>query len=319
MTLLRLSRYLLPISLGLLGLLLLVRVLLSSSAILVPEDVDVIILVAILSVIMILAIHTIVSISMNHLRLRSVQQVRSQTLAEHRRFLSRLDHELKNPLTALRAGLKTLVLTPLNEQQRQIVETMETETLRLSRLVSDLRKLAELETEPLNLQPVSLQDFVANVLLVERERFEAGGRTLTSHIRSSQGTWLADEDLLSLATHNLLDNAFKYSRPGDQVELSVEAYEELVVRVTDTGDGIPPAALPHIWEELYRGQHIEKIPGSGTGLALVKAIVERHQGTVKVESTVRTQPDPEANEADPASVRPAHGTTVTLRLPELSL
>lgn len=315
----RLSRYLLPITLGLLGLLLLVRVLLSNSAILVPEDVDVIILVAILSVIMILAIHTIVSISMNHLRLRSVQQVRSETLAEHRRFLSRLDHELKNPLTALRAGLKTLVLTPLNEQQGQIVETMETETLRLSRLVSDLRKLAELETEPLNLQPVSLQEFVNNVLLVERERFEAGQRALTTHIRSSRETWTVDEDLLSLATHNLLDNAFKYSRPGDQVELSIEVNEELIVRVTDTGDGIPPAALPHVWEELYRGQQIEKIPGSGTGLALVKAIVERHQGSVKVESIVRAQPDNEAGLVEHDGARPAHGTSVTLRLPELSL
>jgi two-component system OmpR family sensor kinase len=245
---------------------------------------------------MILAIHTIVSISMNHLRLRSVQQVRSETLAEHRRFLSRLDHELKNPLTALRAGLKTLVLTPLNEQQGQIVETMETETLRLSRLVSDLRKLAELETEPLNLQPVSLQEFINNVLLVERERFEAGQRALTTHIRSNRETWTVD-----------------------QVELSIEVNEELIVRVTDTGDGIPPAALPHVWEELYRGQQIEKIPGSGTGLALVKAIVERHQGSIKVESIVRAQPANEAGLVDHDSARPAHGTSVTLRLPELSL
>jgi two-component system OmpR family sensor kinase len=297
---LRKSRYLLPISLGVLGLLLLARVLLATTFVLVPEDFDVIVLVVLLSITMIIAIHTIVRISMNHLRLRSVRQVRRETLAEHRRFLSRLDHELKNPLTALRAGLKALALTSLDEQQRQIVETMETETLRLSGLVSDLRKLADLETEPLNLQPVSLRDFVANVLQLERERFDSGQRILTSNVDIAQDTWVVDEDLLALAAHNLLDNAYKYSRPGDNVRLEVKARQELLLRVSDSGTGISPAALPHIWEELYRGRQQEKIPGSGTGLALVKAIVERHGGEVSIESEVE------------------QGTIVTLRLPAMS-
>lgn len=297
---LRNSRYLLPITLGVLGLLLLARVLLTDTYVLVPEDVDVIILVVLLSVTMIIAIHTIVRISMNYLRLRSVQQVRRETLAEHRRFLSRLDHELKNPLTALRTGLRTLVLTSLNEQQQQLVETMETETLRLSRLVSDLRKLAELETQPLNLQLISMRDLVANVIQLERERFEAGERILTSHIVADQEKWLVDEDLLVLAVHNLLDNAYKYTRPGDHVQLKVIVAQELTLSVSDTGVGISPEALAHVWEELYRGQQMEKIPGSGIGLALVKAIVERHEGEVHIESRVE------------------HGTTVTLRLPMLS-
>jgi two-component system OmpR family sensor kinase len=294
---LRNGRYLLPLTLGLLGLLLLARVLLADTFVLVPEDADVIVLVALLSVVMIVAIHTIVRISMNYLRLRSVQKVRRETLAEHRRFLSRLDHELKNPLTALRAGLQTLVLTSLDEQQRQLVATMETETLRLSRLVTDLRKLAELEAQPLNLRSVSLTDFVATVLHLERDRFEAGERTLTSHIVAAQETWRVDEDLLALAVHNLLDNAYKYTRPGDHVELAVEAHQELSLRVSDTGVGISADALPHIWEELYRDQQIEKIPGSGTGLALVKAIVEHHEGEVSIQSEV------------------GQGTSVTLRLP----
>lgn len=300
--LMRINRYWLPITLGVLGLLLLLRVFFSAAFILVPEEVDVVVLVVLLSVTMVAAIHTIVSISMNHLRLRSVQGVRHETLAEHRRFLSRLDHELKNPLTALRAGLKTLVLTPLDEQQRQIVETMETETLRLSRLVTDLRKLAELETQPLDLQPVHMPAFVMDVVQMEHERFEANQRTLTSNIVSSQTaqeTWVVDEDLLALAVHNLLDNAFKYSRPGDHVKVEVAIQQELVIRVVDSGIGIPQDALPHIWEELYRAQQAASIPGSGTGLALVKAIVERHEGTVNIESKVD------------------QGTSVILRLPRL--
>ena len=297
---LRTSRYLLPITLGVLGLLLLARVLFADTFVLVPEDVDVIVLVLLLSVTMIIAIHTIVRISMNHLRQRSVQQMRRETMAEHRSFLSRLDHELKNPLTTLRTGLKTLVLTSLDEQQRQLVETMETETLRLSRLVSDLRKLAELEMESLNLQPISLRGFVANVLLLERERFEAAQRFLTSSVNAEQDTWFVDEDLLALAVHNLLDNAYKYTRAGDHVHLEVETQRELILRVSDSGIGIPATALPHVWEELYRGHQVEKIPGSGIGMALVKAIVERHEGEVSIES-----------EAE-------QGPSVTLRLPPLS-
>jgi two-component system OmpR family sensor kinase len=294
---LRRSRYLLPLTLGLLGVLLLARVLLANTFVLVPEDVDAIFLVLLLGIAMTIAIHTIVRISMNHLRLRTVQHVRNETLAEHRRFLSRLDHELKNPLTALRAGVKTLGLTMLDAQQQQIVEAMETETQRLSRLVSDLRKLSELETESIKLQPVVLDNFVANILQLEQERFEAGQRTLTSRVRAETERWMMDEDLVALAVHNLLDNAYKYTHPGDHVEVEVDAQHELILRVSDTGIGIPPEALPHVWEELYRVQQMSKIGGSGTGLALVKAIVERHGGAVDVVSEV------------------GQGTTVTLRLP----
>lgn len=307
------NRYLLPFTLGILGLLLLMRVLLANTFILVPEDVDVIALVALLSVTMIIAIHTIVRISVNHLRLRSVQQVRRETMAEHRRFLSRLDHELKNPLMALRVGLKTLVLTSLDEQQQQLVATMETETLRLNRLVSDLRKLAALETEPLNLQPISLHAFVESVLQLERERFETGQRTLASHVQAGQGTWLVDEDLLALALHNLLDNAYKYTHPGDLVRLEVDAQQELIVRVTDTGIGIPAEALPHVWEELYRALQGEKIPGSGIGLALVKAIVERHGGTVQIVSHIDSTRQHNLTRQNNSEI--VHGTTITLRLP----
>lgn len=290
-------RYLLPVTLGILGLLLLIRVFLIDAMVLVPEHIDVVVLVSLLAVAIIVAIHTLVQISMNYLRMLSIQRARRETLAEHGRFLRRLDHELKNPLTTLRTGLKTLALTELTEQQRQMVKTMETETLRLTQLVSDLRKLAELETQPLNMQPVSLERLVQNALQIEQERFEAGQRALTYRISGSQASWVADEDLLLLALHNLLDNAYKYTRPGDSVHLEVTAQDELVLQVRDTGLGIPPDALAHIWEELYRAEQMEKIQGSGIGLALVKAIVERHNGAVSIAS------------------QPGEGTTVTLRLP----
>ncbi len=299
MTRVFLRRYWLPLILGVLGLLVLWRVFSVNASVLVPEDVDVVVLVALLSAALTAAIYRIVQISMGHLRLRSIQQARQETLAEHRRFLSRLDHELKNPLTALRAGLRSLALTSLDTRQRQIVETLEVETLRLSRLVQDLRKLAELESHPLNLQPVPIRAFVQNILQMEQGRFEAGRRNLYHHLETAHDVWVFDEDLLTLAVNNLLDNAWKYTRPGDTVQLTVVAQQELTVRISDTGVGIPPEALPHIWEELYRAPQMEKISGSGIGLALVKAIVERHGGRAEIES------------------EPGRGTTITLSLPSI--
>ena len=107
-----------------------------------------------------------------------------------------------------------------------------------------------------------------------------------------------DRDLLVLAIHNLLDNAIKFSRPGDTIEM--RAFEDganVVVEVADTGPGIPENDQDLVWEELYRGEGARGIPGSGLGLALVRAIVARHDGSIELRS------------------RPGEGTVFTLRLP----
>ena len=285
MRLLKNRNFLLPVLLGLFGLLLLLRVFAGGALILVPEDIDVVLLVLFLSVAIVVAIHTLVRLSMGYLRELSVQRVRRETLTEHGRFLRRLDHELKNPLTTLRAGLSTLSLTTLDDQQKHLIQTMQTETLRLSKLVSDLRKLSDLEAQPLNLQPIDIEAFIHSVKQMEQERFESEERQLTCRVEAARSEWVVDEDLLTLAIHNLLDNALKYTQPGDKVQLNVQAQTDLVIQVTDTGQGIPPEALPHVWEELYRAEQMqEKVAGSGIGLTLVKAIVERHGGNVSVVS-----------------------------------
>src|SRR5437763_1131769 len=107
-----------------------------------------------------------------------------------------------------------------------------------------------------------------------------------------------DRDLLLLAVHNLLDNALKFSRPADHVELRAsEDGAAVVIEVADTGPGIPDEDLPHIWEELYRGQGARAVPGSGLGLALTQSILQRHGGQVTVRS------------------RAGQGTVFTVRLP----
>jgi two-component system OmpR family sensor kinase len=107
-----------------------------------------------------------------------------------------------------------------------------------------------------------------------------------------------DWDLLFLAIYNLLDNACKFTQAGDTLE--VRAFEDgatIVIEVADTGPGITEKDIPHVWKELYRGRDARSIPGSGLGLALVRAIIERHGGQTAVRS------------------RAGQGTVFTLRLP----
>jgi two-component system OmpR family sensor kinase len=232
---------------------------------------------------------------------RRVAEIRTQAIEERWRFLRRLDHELKNPLTAVRAGLVNLAEAPTEVMRREALSSVETQIIRLSRLAADLRKLAELETRRLERAPVDLAGLLQEVLALARERPEAKGRRLT--LTLPQAPWplprvMGDWDLLFLVMHNLVDNALKFTRPGDTVE--IRAFEDgatVVLEVADTGLGVPESEGPHVWEELYRGQGARGVPGSGLGLALVRAIVERHGGQAVLRSRV------------------GQGTVVTVRLP----
>ena len=228
-------------------------------------------------------------------------QAAEEAADERRRFLRRLDHELKNPLTAIRAGLANLADAPTQETRREALSSVETQALRISLLVADLRKLAELETRPLERIPVNMTALLEEIVTVAQDRPEAADRNITLTV--PQAPWPlppvpGDWDLLFLAVYNLLDNALKFTEAGDTIE--VRAFEDgatVAVEVAETGPGIPEEDLAHVWEELYRGKSARGIPGSGLGLALVRAIVERHGGQASVRS------------------RAGQGTVFTLRLP----
>lgn len=231
---------------------------------------------------------------------RVERDCRIEAAEERRRFLRRLDHEVKNPLTAIRAGLANLSEAG-DASGRETLASIETQVLRLSRLLSELRKLAEFETQPIERSVVDLGGLLEEVLAVVEERPEAATRHITLTV--PQAPWplpqiYADWDLLFLAVHNLLDNAVKYTLPGNTIEL--RAFEDgatVVIEVADTGPGIPEAELPHVWEELARGYSARGVPGSGLGLSLVRTITERHGGRVTLRS------------------RAGHGTVFSLRLP----
>jgi two-component system OmpR family sensor kinase len=207
---------------------------------------------------------------------------------ERRRFLTRLDHELKNPLTAIFAGLANLTSDVPAEDRRASTASIEAQMKRLRSLVSDLRKLADLETRQLERAPVDLSELLRDNFELLQERLEPGSRQISLSI--PQAPWplpqvAGDRDLLFLAVHNLLDNALKFTGAGDAIEL--RAYEDgsnVVIEVADTGPGIPEGEQAQVWNELYRGEGARGISGSGLGLALVRSIVNRHGGKVTLRS-----------------------------------
>jgi two-component system OmpR family sensor kinase len=232
---------------------------------------------------------------------RAISRHQAQAAEGRRRFLQRLDHELKNPLTAIRAGLANLTWLTSEEARQDALESVDAQVLRLSRLASDLRKLAELEIRPLESTPVDVGELLHEVVAAAHERPEGSQRRLTLSV--PQVPWPlptveGDRDLLFLAVHNLVDNALKFTTSEDMIE--IRAFEDgarVVIEIADTGPGIPEEEMPHVWDELYRGQGGRGIPGSGLGLALVRAIAERHGGQVDLRS------------------RSGQGTVFTLRLP----
>ncbi len=241
------------------------------------------------------------SVWYGHRQQTILEQQRQQAGQDRRRFMQRLDHELKNPLTAIRAGIANLSSASDDESRQVALATLSGQTARLSRLTADLRKIAELGSRPLECASVDMHQLLSEVMELVQEKPETKQRQLDLIL--PQAPWplpdvSGDWDLLFLAFYNLADNALKYTRPGDTIEIRARQDDDyVVIEVADTGIGIPAEALPHVWEELYRGENGRSVPGSGLGLALVKAVVERHGGRVALESRIK------------------QGTNVTVRLP----
>ena len=219
---------------------------------------------------------------------REVRSMQKQASEDRRRFLYRLDHELKNPLTAIQAGLINLSDEGLGEYLCNEVSAVKAQVLRISRLVSDLRKLAALKTTSLDRTVVNTADLLTEVVGFFENEASTRDRSLVLILPNAPRPLPdveGDPDLLLLAIHNLLDNAVKFTAPGDTIEVrALENGNEIVIEVADTGPGIPENEVSRVWEELYRGERARGIPGSGLGLPLVRAIIEQHGGSVGLRS-----------------------------------
>ncbi len=228
----------------------------------------------------------------------SMARAREETAEEHRRFLNRLDHEMKNPLMAIRAGLANLDGLSDESTRTDTMASIEAQVLRLSHLVGDLRKVADIGTRPLEQLPIQAADLVAEAFATAQDDPLAQQRQLMLNLPPEDSLIQGDRDLLILALHNVINNALKFTCPGDRIEVrAFKDGDQCIFEVADTGPGIPEPEVTQVWKELYRGQAAHGTPGNGIGLALVRAIVELHGGQANLHSIL------------------GQGTTVSLSLP----
>ncbi|MGZ6316834.1 MAG: sensor histidine kinase [Anaerolineales bacterium] len=219
------------------------------------------------------------------------------------RFLRRLDHEIKNPLTGLQAALANLRESGSLPERERAARNADRAVERLARLLADLRKLSDLAERPLERLPIDVPKLLEEMIDAAHSQPAYGERPITLMI--TRVPWhlppvTGDRDLLGLAIYNLIENALKFTSEEDSVEVrALEDGRTIIIEVADTGPGISPDDLRSVFEELYRGTNARGVDGSGLGLALAQRIVDLHSGRIDVRS----------HQAEP------RGTVFTLRLP----
>jgi two-component system, OmpR family, sensor kinase len=225
----------------------------------------------------------------------------------HRRFIRRLDHELKNPLMSLQASLENLQAATELNARRKAETNIQRVLERLARLLRDLRKLSDLEESALEREPVDVPELLAEILEVVRSTPGRESRQinlLVTQVPTPPPPVMGDRDLLGLSLYNLLDNALKFTVQNEAVEIRVrDNSRAVVIEVADGGSGIHPEEQQKVFEELYRGENARAVEGSGLGLSFVQRIINLHHG----ELTLRSRQDEQ------------HGTIFTVRLPVTKL
>jgi two-component system phosphate regulon sensor histidine kinase PhoR len=239
----------------------------------------------------------VVAIFRDITRLRQLEDVR-------REFVANVSHELRTPLSIFHGYLEMLTDTPdmPRPERLQVFEVLRRNSKRLNALLEDLLILARLESrhEEVACEPIAVPDFLHSTLKDWEPAVAEKKLTVEQEIAADLPTLHADRLRMEQVINNLLDNAVKYTEPGGRIAVRARGENgHLEFRIEDSGRGIPPADLPHIFERFYRADKARSREqgGTGLGLSIVKHIVQSHAGTVTAESTY------------------AKGTTIVVRLP----
>jgi len=219
---------------------------------------------------------------------RELQQARNDVMAL-------VTHELKTPIAAIQSLTEVLAEYDLGlidtAKRREMHLAINEEAERLARLIDEYLNLTRLEsgTQQLRRTPVRPAQLIERALLLLDLVAAQRELRLVRRLAPNLPALLLDADLLAQALTNLVSNALKFSPAKSEALITASADESaLKIEVADHGCGIPPEALPHIFEKFYRVPRPEQadIPGAGLGLALVREIAELHGGRVTVESEV---------------------------------
>ncbi|HRV95338.1 MAG TPA: ATP-binding protein [Anaerolineae bacterium] len=227
---------------------------------------------------------------------------------QQKRFIGDASHEMRTPLTILKGDVEVALNRPRSAAEyRETLEMVNQTTNRLTGLVEELLLLARADNQqyPLRLDEVDLTELLAGE--IRRLDPRASEKNIALTLKAPPTLFMtADPDKLARLFTNLIDNAIKYAEPGDAVSVVVTPQPDQVqVDVTDTGPGIPPDHLPHLFHRFYRVDKARtrklsassEAGGAGLGLSIAQWLAQAHHGTIDVASEV------------------GHGTTFTVRLP----
>ena len=226
--------------------------------------------------------------------LDEAQRLRRQMTAD-------IAHDLRTPLSVILGHAEGLIdgVLPADEEMFSIIHD---EAIRLNRLVDDLRtlSLADAGELPLVQRPVAPEELVERAVTIHSVQAQEKAVALQTHVTPNLPEVNVDSDRMAQVLDNLVGNALRYTPTGGAVNVSAARVNGSVqIQVQDSGQGIPAADLPHIFERFYRADKSRQRDGSGSGLGLAisKSIVEQHGGRISAAS------------------QPNHGTTFTIKLP----
>ena len=218
-----------------------------------------------------------------------------------REFLSNVSHELRTPLASVKLMLETVIASPDDEARELFLPQALAQVDRLASLVGRLLEQARTESGQLrlDLSEVDLEVVARPIVAAFEQQAARKGVRLQLHGRRPVRVE-ADGERLAQVLVNLVDNALRHTPEGGSIVVEVDAAaNEAILRVRDTGEGIPYRDLPHIFERFFVAERsrTRESGGAGLGLAIVKGIVDAHGGVISAESTLGA------------------GTSVTIRIP----
>lgn len=260
----------------------------------------------------------------NERMVAALEHEKVQILAD---FIAAASHDFRTPLSVINTSAYLLNRVSDPEQRERHFQTIQAQIHNVERLVDGLLMMSRLDRgDVFNFAPVDMNTVVRQLEVQKRPQIDRKHLKLTLDLSPNLPPVVGDDEWLYRALYRLVENAIQFTSEGGAITItSGVTADEVFLDIRDTGSGISPDDLPHIFERLYRGDNHRPIGGQGLGLSIAKKIVEGHDGSIEVESTpdmgttfrvllpvmAETSPDASADVTDAADTMPADSSAET--------